>query len=51
MVWRVFILKFYWDSIKSASISLAIASNNICECAKNKRKTAGGYKWEYERIN
>lgn len=39
-----------WDSIKSASVSLDIASNNICQCAKNKRKTAGGYKWEYERI-
>lgn len=44
-----------WDSIKEASESLSICSPSITACCKQKRKTAGKYKWIYlldeEKLN
>lgn len=36
-----------WQSIKEASCKLKISEANIGECARKKRKTAGGYIWEF----
>jgi hypothetical protein len=36
-----------WESIIKASKALRINSNNITTCCKGRRKTAGGYMWEY----
>ena len=36
-----------WKSIIEASKKLQINNKNITSCCKNKRKTAGGYKWKY----
>jgi len=36
-----------YTSIKEASRATNICSNNISYCAKNKRKTAGGFIWKY----
>lgn len=36
-----------WESIIKASKALRINSKNITTCCKGKRKTAGGYMWEY----
>ena len=36
-----------WDSIIEASIKLSISSSCIVNCAKSRRKTAGGYIWRY----
>ena len=36
-----------WYGIAEASRELKICSNTISLCCKGKRKTAGGYKWQY----
>lgn len=36
-----------WDFIKQASEELNIVRSSISECCSNKRKSAGGYKWQY----
>lgn len=36
-----------FNSIKDASLKLKICSAHISSCCKGKRKTAGGYKWQY----
>ena len=38
-----------WKSAKSAGASLGICPSNITKCCRNKRKSAGGYEWSYER--
>jgi len=40
-----------WDSIYEAEKFLKIKSSGISMVCKEKRKTAGGYKWEYKNIN
>jgi hypothetical protein len=37
-----------FDSIKEASRILRINSTNISECARGRRKTAGGYSWKFK---
>lgn len=37
-----------WDSIKLASDMLKINAGHISSCCKNKRKSAGKYKWKYK---
>lgn len=37
-----------YESAKEASIKTGINASHIAECCKHKRKTAGGYTWEYE---
>lgn len=39
-----------WESIANAGNILQINKSNISLCCKKKRKTAGGYKWEYKNI-
>lgn len=36
-----------WNSIKEAGISLNINDRNICACCRKKKKSAGGFAWEY----
>ena len=36
-----------FGSIKHASIMLGVSGAHISQCCKCKRKSAGGYKWEY----
>lgn len=36
-----------WQGIRIASISLGINNGHISDCCKHKRKSAGGYIWEY----
>lgn len=36
-----------WDSIKDASKHTNVDPSSISACAKGKRNSAGGYKWEY----
>ena len=36
-----------WDSAKDVEIKINIHNSAICNCCKNKRKTAGGYIWKY----
>lgn len=36
-----------WDSAKDVEIKTNIHNSAICNCCKNKRKTAGGYIWKY----
>lgn len=36
-----------WISIKEASRELGLDASNISSCCQGKRKTVGGYKWEY----
>lgn len=36
-----------WDCISRVEKQLKINHRNICLCCKNKRKSAGGYKWKY----
>lgn len=36
-----------WNSMKEAECSLNIPNSNITNCCKGKRKSAGGYIWEY----
>ncbi len=43
----VFIARY--DSIKQASKASDTDAGHICDVAKGKRKSAGGYKWQYER--
>lgn len=38
-----------WKSVREASRILNIHSGSISECCKGKRKTAGGYCWEYAK--
>lgn len=40
-----------YDSILDASKSLKVRAGNICECCKNKRLTAYGYKWQYKEVD
>lgn len=40
--------KKIYDSITQASIELNIPTSNIVACCKGKRKTAGGYVWQYQ---
>lgn len=42
-------LSIRYESAKQASIKTGIDHSHICDAAKGKRKTAGGYRWEYER--
>ena len=37
-----------FDRIREAARVYGICHNNIVECLKGKRKTAGGYKWKYK---
>lgn len=39
----------HYKSIKEASTIYKINNSNISQCCMNKRKTAGGYKWEYSK--
>lgn len=36
-----------WDSMKNASENLNICYQTISACCRHKKKTAGGFKWEY----
>ena len=36
-----------WSSMSEASRRLGIAKQSICSCCLGKRKSAGGYVWEY----
>ena len=36
-------------SAKSASIETGVDHSNISRCCNNKRKTAGGFVWKFER--
>jgi len=36
-----------FNSVKSASDATGISRPNISNCCLGKRKTTGGYKWEY----
>jgi hypothetical protein len=38
-----------WNTITDAVKSLNISAGNISECCSGNRKTAGGYKWEYNK--
>ena len=40
--------KVYWDSIIEASLSLGIDRSSITKAAKQKRHSAGGYRWIYD---
>ena len=40
-----------WKGIIDASKKLKISNGNIVNCCKGKRKTAGGYKWNYKEVN
>lgn len=37
-----------WNSATDASRELKILNTSICNCCKNKRKTAGGFIWKYK---
>jgi len=39
-----------WKSATDIFITLKINDGNIAACCKNKRKTAGGFKWKYKLI-
>lgn len=39
-----------WDYMAQASEELKINKANISSCCQGNRKTAGGYKWTYERV-
>ena len=39
-----------WDYMNQASKMLGISKANISSCCLGNRKTAGGYKWTYERV-
>lgn len=36
-----------FDSLAQAQAVTGIPSPNICDCCRGKRKTAGGYQWNY----
>ena len=40
-----------WSSAKTAGDELSINSGNITKVCKGKYKTAGGYRWGYEKLN
>ena len=37
-----------WESAKTIQSELGINRSDICKCCKGRRKTAGGFKWEYD---
>lgn len=37
-----------FQSIKTAALTTGICDSDICKCCKEKRRTAGGYKWKYK---
>lgn len=37
----------YWKSATVASRQIGISQSNICACLKGKRKSAGGFYWQY----
>ncbi len=37
-----------WESAAAAYKNTTVNKSHITECCKNKRKTAGGYKWSYK---
>ena len=39
-----------WFGIKNAGENLKIASSDIGECCRGKRKTAGGYAWKFKEM-
>jgi hypothetical protein len=39
-----------WPSIKEAADTLNIQHSDITNCCRGKGKTAGGFKWEYNKI-
>ena len=39
-----------WLGIKNAGENLKIASSEIGECCRGKRKTAGGYAWKFKEM-
>lgn len=39
-----------WNSLAEASKTLDILTSSICQCAKNKNKTGGGFIWSYKII-
>ena len=45
------ILVKVWNSMKDACIELNIQKSSLTKCCQGKRKTAGGYKWEYNQTN
>ncbi len=40
-----------WESISSAGRALKISSGDISSCAKHVRNFAGGFHWEYQRVD
>lgn len=38
-----------WDSMRLAGDTLNISVPHICDCCKGKRKSAGGFKWQYTK--
>ena len=40
-------IEYEFGSIKEAAATLQIDGGSIVNCLKGKRKTAGGYSWEY----
>ena len=43
-------VKIIYDSIAQAARENNLAPTNIVQCCKNKRKTCGGYKWQYKKV-
>lgn len=39
-----------YNSLSQASKECGVSVSNICNCCKNKRKTAGGYVWKYSEV-
>ena len=39
-----------WDSISIAGHTLNIDCPTICNCCRNKRKSAGGFVWKYSEV-
>lgn len=37
-----------WKCMKQAGLTLNISVSHICNCCKGKRKSAGGYRWQYK---
>lgn len=40
-----------WKSLSEAGRKIGICPQSICECAKGKIKTSGGFIWRYENIS
>ena len=43
-------VKIIYDSITQAALENNLPPTNIVQCCKNKRKTCGGYKWQYKKV-